>query len=158
MAGARAGLSGARSGLFIEQIRIIKEMRDVDKRRGRTGIAVRPRFAVWENVLGAFSSGKGQDFQTVLEAFIWIEEPYLHVIRPEKGRWQYTGAILGDRSSLAWTTWNAEYFGVPQTRRRIFLVADFAGYSPISILFKQESLSGDPEADRETEEASAAGA
>ena len=86
------------------------------------------------------------------------EEPHLHVIRPEKGRWQYTGAVLGDRSSLAWTTWNAEYFGVPQTRRRIFLVADFAGYSPISILFKQESLSGDPEADRETEEASAAGA
>ena len=110
------------------------------------------------NVLGAFSSGEGQDFRTVLEAFIRIEERHLHVIRPEKGRWQYTGAVLGDRSSLAWTTWNAEYFGVPQTRRRIFLVADFAGYSPISILFKQESLPGDPEADRETEETSAAGA
>lgn len=158
VAGARAGLAGERSGLFLEQIRIIKEMRYADKQRGRPDILVRPRYGVWENVPGAFSSANGEDFKIVIQSFLQVEEPYLHVIRPEKGRWQYTGAILGDRSSLAWTTWNAEYFGVPQTRRRIFLVADFAGYSPISILFKQESLPGDPEADRETEETSAAGA
>lgn len=152
VAGAGAGLGGSRSGLFVHQIRIIREMRNADKQRGRTGIHVRPRYGVWENVPGAFSSGrnpktgereKGRDFQTVLKAFMQIEEPHFHVIRPETGRWEYAGAILGVRSSLAWATWNAKYFGVPQSRRRIFLVADFAGYSSIQILFKQESLLGD---------------
>lgn len=108
-AGARKGLSGSRSGLFFEQIRIIKEMREEDKRRGRAGVDVRPRFAAWENVPGAFSSGcpKGSDFQAVLEAFLQIEEPHLHVVRPASGRWEYAGAVLGVRSCVAWVTWDS---------------------------------------------------
>ena len=145
---SRCGLAGERSGLFMHQIRIIKEMRDADKKRGRTGLAVRPRFAVWENVPGAYSSGvpSGSDFQQVLQAFLRIEEPDLHVVRPPSGRWESAGAVLGVRSCVAWTTWSAEYFGVPQRRRRIFALADFAGYSPIQILFEQESLPGYPAA------------
>ncbi|MBQ9250615.1 MAG: DNA cytosine methyltransferase [Oscillospiraceae bacterium] len=79
VAGARAGLAGERSGLFMEQIRVIKEMRDADRKRGRTGNAVRPRFGCWENVPGAFSSATGDDFQAVLEEFLHVEEPHLHV-------------------------------------------------------------------------------
>ena len=151
VAGARAGLTGERSGLFMEQIRIIKEMRDADRRTGRTGVLVRPRFGIWENVVGALSSGRdpatgqkqpGADFQKVLEAFLQIEEPHLHVIRPEAGRWEYSGAVLGVRSCVAWITWDAQYFGVPQRRRRIFAVADFAGHSPIPILAVPESVPG----------------
>ena len=144
VAGARAGLAGERSGLFMEQIRVIKEMRDADKLRGRTAQFVRPRFGVWENVVGALSSAAGKDFQKVLQSFIQIEETQADVIRPPTRRWEYTGIVLGVRSSLAWTTWDAQYFGVPQRRRRIFLVADFAGYSPIQILFKPDSLPGYP--------------
>ena len=101
-AGLRAGLTGARSGLFMEQIRIIQEMRDADRKSGRTGIHIRPRFGIWENVVGALSSGRdaetgqkkpGADFQKVLEAFLQVEEPYLHVVRPETGRWEYAGGI-----------------------------------------------------------------
>ena len=142
VAGARAGLSGERSGLFMEQIRIVKEMRNADKLRGRTGIAVRPRFCVWENVPGVFSSTEGKDFQAVLREFIQIEEPQMDVARPPTGRWEYAGAVLGIRSCVAWATWDAQYFGVPQRRKRIFLVTDFAGYSPIQILFDQERLLG----------------
>ena len=143
-AGARRGLAGERSGLFFEQIRIISEMRKEEKRRGRTGIAVRPRLAAWENVPGALSSGRppGSDFQAVLEAFLQIEEPNLHVVRPASRRWESSGAVLGVRSCVAWVVWDAQYLGVPQRRRRIFLVADFGGYSPIQILFNQESLPG----------------
>ena len=149
LAGARTGLIGSRSGLFMHQIRVIKEMRDADKRLGRTGHAVRPRFAVWENVPGCYSSSSdgappGSDFQTVLQSFLQIEEPSLHVVRPAFGRWEYAGAILGVRSCVAWTTWSAEFFGVPQRRRRCFLIADFSGYSPIQILFEQNSLPGYP--------------
>ena len=142
----RAGLAGARSGLVMEQIRIISEMREEDKKRGRTGIAVRPRMAVWENVLGALSSGspKASDFQAVLEAFLQIEEPHLHVVRPATGRWEYAGAVLGVRSCVAWAVWGAEHFGVPQRRRRVFAVTDFAGFCPIQILFEQKSLPGYP--------------
>jgi len=146
ISGLRAGLAGARSGLFMEQIRVITEMREEEKRHGRTGVAVRPRFGVWENVPGCYSSGKppGFDFQVVIEAFLQIEEPNLHVVRPASRRWEYAGAVLGVRSSLAWATWDAQYFGVPQRRRRVFIVADFAGYRPIQILFKQDSLPGYP--------------
>ena len=160
VAGARAGLAGERSGLFTHQIRIIKEMRDADKRRGRTGVAVRPRFSVWENVLGAYSSGqtKGSDFREVIQAFFRIEEPQADVIRPAAGRWEYAGILLGVRSCVAWTTWNAEYFGVPQTRRRIFLVADHAGFSPIKILFEQESVPGDSASGKRAGQALARGA
>ena len=140
VAGARAGLAGERSGLFLEQIRIIKEMRDADKLCGRAAEFVRPRFGIWENVPGAFSSANGEDFKRVIEEFLRIEEPSLHVVRPATGRWEYTGAVLGIRSSLAWTVWDAQYLGVPQRRRRIFLVADFAGYSPIQILFESNGL------------------
>ena len=143
MAGARAGLSGTRSGLFMEQIRIIKEMREADKQRGRSDLDVRPRYGIWENVPGAFSSAEGEDFRLVLQAFLQIEEPSLHVIGPADGLWEYAGIVLGDRSCVAWVTWDAQYLGVPQRRRRIFLVADFAAYSPIEILFIPESLQGD---------------
>ena len=113
----RAGLNGARSGLFMEQIRIIQEMRDADRKSGRTGVHIRPRFGVWENVVGALSSGRdaetgqkkpGADFQKVLEAFLQVEEPYLHVVRPETGRWEYAGGILGVRSSMAWIVWDSK--------------------------------------------------
>ena len=153
VAGARAGLAGARSGLFMEQIRIIQEMRDADRKSGRTGIHIRPRFGIWENVVGALSSGRdaetgqkkpGADFQKVLEAFLQVEEPYLHVVRPETGRWEYAGGILGVRSSVAWIVWDAQHFGVPQRRRRVFLVADFAGYSAIPILAIPDSVPGYP--------------
>lgn len=146
VAGARAGLAGERSGLFMEQIRVIKEMRNADRKRGRTGNAVRPRFGCWENVPGAFSSATGDDFQAVLEEFLHVGEPHLHVIRPPAGRWEYTGAVLGVQSCVAWTTWDAQHFGVPQRRRRIFLVADFSGYSPIQILFEPNGLPRDPQA------------
>ena len=151
VAGARVGLAGERSGLFMEQIRIVKEMRNAEKRRGRTGVAVRPRFCVWENVPGAFSSAEGRDFHAVLEEFVHVEEPFLHVDRPESGRWEYAGAVLGVRSCVAWTPWDAQYFGVPQRRRRIFLVADFAGFSPIQILFDPTGLPGYPAAGGGTE-------
>ena len=144
VAGARAGLAGDRSGLFMEQIRVIREMRNADRERGRTGNAVRPRFGCWENVPGAFSSASGDDFQEVLEEFLHIEEPQLHVVRPPTGRWEYAGAVLGNQSCVAWTTWDAQYFGVPQRRRRIFLVADFSGYSPIQILFKPSGMPRNP--------------
>lgn len=152
-AGLRAGLTGARSGLFMEQIRIIQEMRDADRKSGRTGIHIRPRFGIWENVVGALSSGRdaetgqkkpGADFQKVLEEFLQVEEPYLHVVRPETGRWEYAGGILGVRSSVAWVIWDAQHFGVPQRRRRVFLVADFAGYSAIPILAIPDSVPGYP--------------
>ena len=144
VAGLRAGLAGERSGLFMEQIRIVKEMRHADRFRGRTDESVRPRYCIWENVPGAFSSAKGKDFQAILEEFLHVEEPSLDVVRPASGRWEYAGAVLGVRSSVAWVTWDAQYFGVPQRRKRIFLVADFAGYSPLQILFDQSRLLGDP--------------
>lgn len=86
----------------------------------------------------------GADFQKVLEAFLQVEEPYLHAVRPETGRWEYAGGILGVRSSVAWIVWDAQHFGVPQRRRRVFLVADFAGYSAIPILAIPDSVPGYP--------------
>ena len=147
VAGARAGLAGERSGLFLEQIRLVKEMRDADEQRGRTAYAVRPRFMVWENVPGAFSSGepKGEDFRIVLEETVRIAIPSVSVPRPDTGRWESAGRIvLGDTFSLAWRCIDAQYWGVPQRRNRIFLVADFAGNRAGQILFDQESLSGNP--------------
>ena len=107
---------------------------------------------------GAYSSGAppGSDFQTVLQSFLQIEEPSLHVVRPASGRWGPAGAVLGVRSCVAWTTWSAEYFGVPQKRRRIFALADFAGYSPIQILFEQGRLFGDTAESGGTREGAAA--
>jgi DNA (cytosine-5)-methyltransferase 1 len=143
VAGKRAGLQGERSGLFMEQIRVIKEMRAYDKAAGRTANAVRPRYMCWENVPGAFSSAEGNDFQAVLEETCRIADSTVSVPRPPGGVWKSAGAILGDQFSLAWRVYDAQYWSVPQRRRRIFLVADFAGHTAPKILFKQDSLFGD---------------
>ena len=147
VAGARAGLAGARSGLFMEQTRLVKEMREADEQRGRTDQLIRPRFLVWENVPGAFSSGepKGEDFRIVLEEIVRIKVSGISVPRPDTGRWESDGRILlGTDFSLAWRCIDAQYWGVPQRRKRIFLVADFAGRSAPQILFDQPSLYGYP--------------
>lgn len=142
IAGKRAGLAGERSGLFMEQVRIVKEMRERDRRNGRAGDMVRPRFLVWENVPGAFSSNEGGDFQAVLEEIIHIAEPTVSVPRFE-GKWTKAGAIDGDGWSIAWRTHDAQYWGVPQRRRRISVVADFGGQSAGEILFERQGLPGD---------------
>lgn len=146
IAGKRAGLAGARSGLFMEQVRIVKEMREADKRNGRTGDMVRPRYLVWENVVGVFSSNKGKDFAAVLEEIIKIVEPEAPSIEvPEKG-WPTWGGYhdeVGGRWSVVWRTHDAQYWGVPQRRRRISVVADFGGDTASEIQFDSESLSGD---------------
>lgn len=147
IAGKRAGLAGARSGLFMEQVRIVKEMREHDRANGRTGDMVRPRFMVWENVPGAFSSNKGRDFAAVLEEIIRIAEleaPDIEV--PEKG-WPTWGGYhdeVGGRWSVAWRVHDAQYWGVPQRRRRISVVADFGGDTAGEILFERKSVSGHP--------------
>ena len=145
IAGKRAGLAGARSGLFMEQVRIVKEMRERDRANGRTGDMVRPRFMVWENVPGAFSSNKGRDFAAVLEEIIRIAEPEAPDIEvPEKG-WPTWGGYhdeVGGRWSVAWRVHDAQYWGVPQRRRRISVVADFGGDTAGEILFEHKSVSG----------------
>lgn len=146
IAGKRAGLAGARSGLFMEQVRIVKEMREADKRNGRTGDMVRPRYLVWENVVGAFSSNKGKDFAAVLEEIIKIVEPETPGIEvPEKG-WPTWGGYhdkMGGRWSVVWRTHDAQYWGVPQRRRRISVVADFGGDTASEIQFDRKGVSGD---------------
>lgn len=145
IAGKRAGLAGARSGLFMEQVRIVKEMREHDRKSGRTGDMVRPRFMVWENVPGAFSSNKGRDFAAVLEEIIRIAEPEAPDIEvPEKG-WNTWGGYhdeVGGRWSVAWRVHDAQHWGVPQRRRRISVVADFGGDTAGEILFERKSVSG----------------
>ena len=143
IAGKRAGLDGERSGLFMEQIRIIKEMRDRDVREnGRTDIDVRPRYMVWENVPGAFSSNKGEDFRIVLEETARVKDKDAHVPMPDNGKWQTSGCLLGNGWSIAWRVLDAQFWGVPQRRRRIALVADFGGHSAPEILFVRKSVSG----------------
>ena len=143
--GKRKGLSGERSGLFMEQVRIVKEMRDADGTRGISDDLRRPRYMVWENVPGAFSSAAGEDFRAVLQEIIRIADCSCDVPRPDTGRWESAGAaILGDQFSLAWRVLDAQYWGVAQRRRRIFLVADFGGLTAPKILFEQERLLGDP--------------
>ena len=138
IAGKRAGLSGERSGLFVEQVRIVKEMRE------KYGTAY-PRFMVWENVPGAFSSNKGRDFAAVLEEIIKIVEPEAPCVDvPAKG-WSTWGGFrdMDGRWSVAWRVHDAQYWGVPQRRRRIALVADFGGDTASEILFDRKSVSGD---------------
>ena len=145
IAGKRAGLAGARSGLFMEQIRIVKEMREHDRANGRTGDMVRPRFMVWENVPGAFSSNKGRDFAAVLEEIIRVAEPEAPDIEvPDKG-WPTWGGYhdcMGGRWSVAWRVHDAQYWGVPQRRRRISIVADFGGDTAGEISFERKSVPG----------------
>ena len=134
LAGKRAGLDGARSGLFFQAVRIIKEM------RAKYG---RPRFAVWENVRGALSSAGGEDFRRVLEELCRIKDDAADVPRPKK--WQSAGLIRGNGYSVAWRVLDAQYWGVPQRRKRIYLVADFDGDSAGKILFESEGVSGHSE-------------
>ena len=142
IAGKRAGLAGERSGLYMEQIRIIKEMRENDRANGRTGEFIRPRYMVWENVPGAFSSNNGKDFAAVLEEAVRIIEPEAPSVPvPEKG-WPTSGCLMGDGWSVAWRVLDAQFWGVPQRRRRIALVADFGGNTAPEILFVRESMSG----------------
>ena len=133
IAGRREGLDGSRSSLFYEAIRIVKEMRC--KTNGRY-----PRYIVWENVPGAFSSNKGADFQSVLEEVCSVKGYEIHTPRPEK--WPTAGEIMADDFSLAWRVFDAQYWGVPQRRKRIYLVADLAGGSAGKILFESEGVSG----------------
>lgn len=144
VAGKQAGIhEGARSSLFFEAIRIIREMREKDIADGRTGKFIRPRFAVWENVPGAFSSNKGQDFQAVLQAFCSIQGGQAHIVPlPPKGKWLPAGNIVGNGFSLAWRVLDAAGWGVPQRRKRIFLVADFAGERAAEILLDESRLHG----------------
>lgn len=138
IAGKRAGLDGERSGLFMEAVRIIKEMRD--ETSTGTDESVRPRFAVWENVPGAFSSNKGEDFRVVLEEMYKIKDGNAAIPRPKNGKWNTAGLIVGDGYSVAWRVLDARFWGVPQRRRRIWLVADFGGERAGEILFKRAGL------------------
>ena len=133
IAGRREGLDGSRSSLFYEAVRIAKEMRC--KTNGRY-----PRYIIWENVPGAFSSNKGADFQSVLEEVCSVKGYEIHTPRPEK--WPVAGEIVADDFSLAWRVFDAQHWGVPQRRKRIYLVADFAGGSAGKILFESEGVSG----------------
>ena len=136
IAGKREGLKGERSGLFMEAVRIIKEMRHEE----RADQSIRPRYAVWENVPGAYSSNGGEDFRAVLEELCRVVDPGVHVPRPAGGRWKPAGAIVGAGFSVAWRTLDAQYWGVPQRRRRVWVVADFGGEGAPEILFKREGL------------------
>ena len=132
IAGKRAGIhDGDRSSLFFQAIRIIKEMRDATNGRY-------PRYCVWENVPGAFSSNGGNDFKAVLEAVIGVKEKGIEVPAPENHRWAKSDVFLGDGWSVAYRVFDAQYWGVPQRRARIYLVADFAGGSAGEVLFKSE--------------------
>ena len=133
IAGRREGLDGSRSSLFYEAVRIVKEMRCATNGRY-------PRYIVWENVPGAFSSNKGADFQSVLEEICSVKGYEVDPARPAK--WPAAGEIVADDFSLAWRVFDAQYWGVPQRRKRIYLVADFAGGSAGKILFESEGVSG----------------
>ena len=140
LAGKRQGLvDGDRSSLFFQAIRIIKEMRNATN--GLDNRPTSPRFIVWENVFGAFSSNKGEDFRKVLEEICKVKDESVSIPRPKK--WNGAGCIMADGYSVAWRLFDAQYWGVPQRRRRIYLVADFDGQCAGDILFKTEWLQGD---------------
>lgn len=134
VAGKRAGLDGERSNLFMEQIRIIKEMRETYGKEY-------PRYMVWENVPGAFTSNGGEDFRKVLEETVRVADENAVIPRPPQGKWRTSGCIVGDGFSVAWRVLDAQFWGVPQRRRRIALVADFGGESAPEILFEREGVS-----------------
>ena len=143
VAGKRAGLAGERSGLFMEQIRIIKEMRNESKRKLQMLGAdvnirhIQPRYTVWENVYGAFSSNGGEDFRAVLEETVKVADKNANVPGLEKGqKWASSGCIMGDGYSVAWRVHDAQYWGVPQRRKRLCLLADYGGGTAPEILFE----------------------
>ena len=133
IAGKREGLDGNRSGLFYEAVRIVKEMRCATDGKY-------PRYIVWENVPGAFSSNKGEDFKAVLDEICRVKDSEADTPRPKK--WPNAGCVMADDYSVAWRVFDAQYWGVPQRRKRIYLVADFAGGCAGKILFESEGLSG----------------
>jgi DNA (cytosine-5)-methyltransferase 1 len=148
VAGKRAGLDGERSGLFMDQVRIVKQMREKEKNDGRPVELIRPRFMVWENVPGAFSSNGGKDFQAVLTEIVRIVEPDApDVPMPDNGKWTKSGCVYDEmgRWSVAWRVHDAQFWGVPQRRKRIALVADFAGLAAAEVLFERKGLSWDSE-------------
>jgi DNA (cytosine-5)-methyltransferase 1 len=163
VAGKRAGLAGERSGLFMEQMRVVKEMREQDVRTtGRSGFLVRPRYMVWENVPGALSSGKpkGADFQAVLEEIVKIVCKEAPPVPIPKDGWPKAGCIsgVGDSGctfSVCWRLHDAQYWGVPQRRKRIALVADFGGLSAPEILFERQGLRWDSEQSAEERQGAA---
>lgn len=150
VAGKRAGLAGERSGLFMEQLRIIKEMREADEARGRTDEHIRPRFMVWENVPGAFSSNGGADFGAVLQETVKVACRKAPPVPMSGNKWPTSGCLtdVEEKWSVAWRVFDAQFWGVPQRRRRIALVADFGGLAAPEILFERESVSGDSEKSR----------
>ena len=138
VAGKRAGLAGERSGLYMEQIRCVKELRKASERTGK----IRPRYMVWENVPGAFSSNGGKDFAAVLEEAVRIVEPEAPSI-PTPAKWPTSGCLMGGGWSIAWRVHDAQFWGVPQRRKRIALVCDFGGHTAPEILFERKGLRGD---------------
>ena len=147
VAGKQAGIhDGERSSLFFEAIRIIREMRGVSANKY-------PRFAVWENVPGAFSSNKGADFQAVLQAFADINEGgRMSVPGPPRGKWKRSGMLVGNGWSLAWRLYDAQFWGVPQHRERIYLIADFGSERAGEILFESKGVRWDSEESRKARE------
>ena len=148
-AGKRAGFNGERSVLFLDQTRIVKEMREHD-REVRGDIDVRPRYMVWENVPGAFSSNEAEDFRIVLQETARIADQNAVIPQPPKGKWTTSGCVMGDGWSIAWRVLDAQFYGtpcypLPQRRRRIALIADFGGQSAPEILFVRKSVSGNIE-------------
>ena len=157
VAGKQAGLKGERSGLFLHQIRIIREMRERDKQNGIPDELIRPRYMVWENVPGAFSSAAGRDFKRVLEETIKIVQPEIPDL-PLPETWNKSGCIYDElgRWSVAWRVHDAQFWGVPQRRKRIALVADFGGLSAPEVLFERKGMLWHP-AQSEEEGKGAAG-
>jgi len=146
VAGKQAGIyDGERSNLFFEAIRIIKEMRHGTSNQF-------PRFAVWENVPGAFSSNKGEDFRAVLQAFCDISEEGTVSVPQPKDKWKPAGCIVGTGWSLAWRVYDAQFWGVPQRRKRIYLIADFRSERAGEILFESEGMRWDSEESRKARE------
>ena len=146
VAGKQLGIhDGERSNLFFEAIRIIREMRGASANKY-------PRFAVWENVPGAFSSNGGRDFKAVIEAFCAVCDEGVYVPGPPGGEWQPAGCVLGDGYSIAWRVYDAQYWGVPQRRKRIYLIADFGSERAREILFEQGGVCWDHEKSREARE------
>ena len=136
LAGRRAGLAGERSGLFHQAMRIVKEMQEATN-------GEYPRYLVWENVLGAFSSNEGKDFRQVLQEMVNVTaERHLHVPQPKE--WLGVGCIMGDSYSIAWRTFDSQYWGVPQRRKRIYLVTDIRGKCAKEILFNSEGMPWNP--------------